>query len=61
MKYEEVYLKDYASVPAARAGLRRYFAFYNQGCPHQALAYRTPAEVYGTTSALALTRSRRGC
>ena len=26
VKYEEVYLKDYDSVPAARAGLGDYFA-----------------------------------
>ncbi len=30
VKYEEVYLKDYGSVPEVRAGLGRYFAFYNQ-------------------------------
>ena len=30
MKYHEVYLKDYDLVPAARAGLGDYFAFYNQ-------------------------------
>ena len=34
-------------MPAARAGLADYFAFYNHERPHQALAYRTPAEVYG--------------
>ena len=34
VKYEEVYLKDYASVPAARAGLADYFAFYNHERPH---------------------------
>ena len=27
--YEGVYLKDYVSVPDARAGLTHYFAFYN--------------------------------
>lgn len=46
VKYEEVYLHDYASVTEARRGLRRYFAFYNDVRPHQALAYRTPASVY---------------
>ena len=45
VKYEEVYLKDYAAVPEARTELKRYFAFYNHGRPHQALEYRTPAEV----------------
>jgi transposase InsO family protein len=46
VKYEEVYTNDYASRREARAGLSRYLAFYNHARPHQALAYRTPAEVY---------------
>ena len=47
MKYEEVYLRDYAVVPEARAGIGRYFEFYNHERPHQSLAYQTPAAVYG--------------
>jgi putative transposase len=46
VKYEDVYLHDYGSVPAARTGLGRYFQFYNEVRPHQALGYRTPAAVY---------------
>lgn len=46
VKYEDVYLKDYAAVDEARAGLGDYFGFYNTARPHQALAYRTPAEVH---------------
>jgi putative transposase len=46
VKYEEVYLKDYADPREARDGLRAYFRFYNEQRPHQALDYRTPAEVY---------------
>jgi putative transposase len=46
VKYEEVYLKDYADPREAHAGLRAYFRFYNAQRPHQALDYRTPAEVY---------------
>ncbi len=47
MKYEEVYLKAYASVLEARWGLAEdYFRFYNRLRPHQALGYRTPAEVF---------------
>jgi putative transposase len=45
VKYEDVYLRDYADVLAARAGLGRYFAFYNAERPHQGLDYRTPLEV----------------
>jgi putative transposase len=47
VKYEEVYLKDYADPREAREGLRGYFRFYNEQRLHQALQYRTPAEVYG--------------
>jgi hypothetical protein len=41
------------SVPKQdRAGLARYFAFYNRERPHQALEWRTPHEVYfGTQEA----------
>jgi len=54
VKYEEIYLHDYQTVPAARAQLSDYFEFYNTERPHEALGYRTPHEVYfGTRSALA--------
>jgi putative transposase len=46
VKYEDIYLKDYATVPVLEAGLERYFTFYNYERPHQSLAYRTPAEVH---------------
>lgn len=46
VKYEEVYLHDYANPHEARQGLTRYFEFYDHERPHQALDYRTPAAVY---------------
>ena len=46
LKYEEVYLKDYASVAEARAGISGYFQFYNHQRLHQSLDYRTPAAIY---------------
>ena len=46
VKYEEVYLKAYASVLEAQRGLEDYFRFYNGLRPYQALGYRTPAEVF---------------
>ena len=46
VKYEEVYLNDYASPREARIGLSRYFHFYNFERPHQALDYQMPAAVY---------------
>jgi putative transposase len=51
VKYEEVYLRDYASPREARRGLSAYFLFYNEVRPHQALGYRTPAETYFATAA----------
>jgi putative transposase len=46
VKYEEVYLKAYQDGRDARIGLGNYFSFYNTERPHQALGYRTPAEVF---------------
>ena len=48
VKYEEVYLKAYPDGRDARAGLSDYFRFYNTERPHQALGYRTPADVFNT-------------
>ncbi|MCC2668362.1 MAG: hypothetical protein K0Q72_833 [Armatimonadetes bacterium] len=45
VKYEEVYLQDYATLGDAQRGFRRYFRFYNHERPHQSLEYRTPAQV----------------
>ena len=46
VKYEEVYLNEYLTPRQAREGLGRYFPFYNDERPHQALNYLTPAQVY---------------
>ncbi|MDO8687669.1 MAG: IS3 family transposase [Dehalococcoidales bacterium] len=46
VKYENVYLNDYGTPRATRQGLAQYLDFYNMERPHQALGYRTPAEVY---------------
>ena len=46
VKYENIYLLDYGSVPELDTGLHTYFDFYNQERLHQSLGYRTPAEVH---------------
>ena len=46
IKYEDIYLKDYETVPALKIGLTDYFQFYNHKRLHQSLGYRPPAEVY---------------
>jgi putative transposase len=48
VKYEDIYLKGYASLPELLLGLTEYFAFYNGERPHQSLGNRTPDEVYRT-------------
>jgi len=49
VKYEEVYLNDYDCPRAARKGVGSYLTFYNEQRLHQALGYKTPAEVYLNT------------
>jgi len=49
VKYEEVYLKGYESIPEARRELAAYFDFYNMRRRHQGLKDRTPDEVYWST------------
>lgn len=46
VKYEEVYLKNYSSFSEAEESLNNYFNFYNNDRIHQALNYKTPAEIY---------------
>ncbi len=46
VKYEDIFLREYATVPALASGLQSYFGFYNTERPHQSLGYRTPAEVH---------------
>jgi len=46
VKYEDLYLKAYATVPQMQAGLTAYFEFYNHERLHQHLDYRTPAAVH---------------
>jgi putative transposase len=43
-KYEDIYLKEYATVPSLEDGLCSYFTFYNEERPHQGLGYCVPAE-----------------
>jgi putative transposase len=47
VKYEDLYLHDYATVPALITGLKTYFHFYNYHRHHQSLGGMTPARVYG--------------
>jgi putative transposase len=46
LKYEWLYLHDYATVRDLEAGLTGFFRFYNEERLHAALNYLTPAIVY---------------
>lgn len=46
VKYEEVYLRAYASVSEARASLGKYLNFYNARRPHSSLGAKTPDQTY---------------
>jgi putative transposase len=46
IKYEEVYLHAYETVPQARAAIGKYLTFYNTKRPHSSLDRKTPNQVY---------------
>jgi putative transposase len=46
IKYEEVYLRAYDTVAAARLSIGKYLNFYNSLRPHSSLDRRTPDHVY---------------
>ena len=45
VKHEDVYLNGYATMGELLIGLTKYFVFYNDERPHQALGNRTPDDV----------------
>ncbi len=46
LKYELIYPGDFASGAELFPALEKYFHFYNHQRPHQALGYRTPADLF---------------
>ena len=46
VKYEDIFIKEYATVPTLFTGLSDYFDLYNYERPHQSLGYCTPADVH---------------
>lgn len=51
VKYEDIYLHEYATIAALEAGLRRWFEQYNCWRPHTALGGQTPAQAHGNKPA----------
>ena len=58
VKYEDIYLRDYQSMPELYRGLIRYFHHYNHTRPHQSLDYKTPAEIHKSCAFVAPLRPR---
>ena len=50
VKYEDIYLKGYATPAELHCGLKEYFLLFNVDRPHQSLGYSTPDKVYQTAS-----------
>ena len=48
VKYKDIYLKKYSTLPELAQGLTSYFIFYNGERGHQSLGYQTPDTVYRT-------------
>ena len=46
IKYEDLYIREYADGSDLYKGLSEYFHFYNFQRRHQALSYKTPAEIF---------------
>ena len=46
VKYEDIYLRGYETVPELDRGLSTYLRYYNHERQHSSLGYRTPAAVY---------------
>ena len=49
VKYENIYLKDYATGADCHQGLQAYLTYYCHERPHQSLANQTPWHAYQTT------------
>ncbi len=46
VKYEDIFINDYETIPETKTGLTKYFTFYNTDRPHQSLNYQTPEQFY---------------
>ena len=57
LKYELIYPGDFADGAELIGALERYFHFYNHQRPHQALGYRTPADLFPRQSTRKRARS----
>ena len=59
VKQECIYLNEFASVIELKKALTKYFEYYNYQRLHQALDYRTPADVYFNRAQTAHKKTKR--
>jgi putative transposase len=59
LKYEEVYLKAYATVAKAKTEIGKWFQFYTGERPHQAVGYLTPRQSFAAAQACAYVDNAR--
>ena len=50
IKYEDIFIKNYRTIPGLRIGIDNYMKFYNKKRFHQSLDYKRPEEVYSETT-----------
>lgn len=48
VKQEEIYLREYQTIPELEQGVARWMSFYNHQRHHQSLDYRTPWDVWSS-------------
>jgi putative transposase len=60
IKYEDVFIQSYETLPEARSGIDKFIKHYNYQRPHQALHYKTPSDLYTTSKEGALAASPLG-
>ena len=58
VKHEDIYLREYASLPALEAGLEAWFERYNAWRPHEALGNRTPSDAHAAAQTPASTPAK---
>ena len=46
VKYNNIYIKGYETIPEAQAGLEKYFKYYDERRPHSSLGDKSPDMVY---------------
>ena len=59
VKYEDVYIKGYQTIPEAYEGLKEYFDYYNMERRHSSLKNKTPWGAFSGIEALGLNHSSK--